>query len=121
MEFTPVGRICAFCGSIGTSRSNFAGGLGALMCSHCLEKYHELFATEESRKAIHRPWWEVMSDEEILSTLPKIVAVQDQVEEFLRQWVAVARVRQHTWADIGRVLGVTRQAAWQRFHSHVGE
>ena len=62
-----------------------------------------------------------MSDEEILAKIPAIVAVRDQVEEFLHQWVAVARGRGHTWSLIGKTLGVSRQAAWQRFHADAGE
>ena len=121
MEFTSAGRICGFCGSVGTARSNYAGGLGALMCTRCLDRYHELYATPGWKEGPHKPWWETMSDEEVLAALPKIVAIRDQTEEFLEQFVKVARARSHTWADIGAVLGVSRQAAWQRFHEAVEE
>ena len=52
----------------------------------------------------------------MLASIPKVTAVQDQVSDFLRRWVQLARERGHTWADIGGILGVSRQAAWQRFH-----
>ena len=116
MEFTPVGRICGFCGTVSDGELNFAGGLGALICTRCLDTYHAHYASQEWRDGPHQPWWETMSDEEILATFPKIVHVRDQVEEFLHQWVRVARNRGHTWSSIGRTLGVSRQAAWQRFN-----
>jgi hypothetical protein len=37
------------------------------------------------------------------------------LEETLRQAVAIAREQGRTWDDIGRSLGVSRQAAWERF------
>lgn len=121
MEYTPIGKVCSFCGTVGTSRSSFAGGLGALMCSHCVEKYHAIMNSPETKRGLQRPWWDVMTDEDILATLPKIAAVQQQVEDFMRQWVIVVRSRKLAWADIGRVMGVSRQAAWQRFHGYVDE
>ena len=119
MEFTPVGKICSFCGTVGTSASSFAGGLGALMCADCIEKYHQIFSSPQVKEDLKRPWWEVMTDDEILSTIPQITATADQVDDFLRQWITVARSRGLSWADIGRVMGVSRQAAWQRFHGYV--
>lgn len=117
MEHTPVGKVCAFCGTVGTEDSSFAGGLGALMCSDCLTKYAEIFASDQRREEIRKAPWDMLSDDEILQTIPSIIAVQDQMAEFLRHWIKVARERGHTWADIGGILGVSRQAAWQRFHA----
>src|SRR5690349_13772646 len=110
MEFTPVGRICGFCGTVSTGELRFAGGLGVLLCTNCLDRYHEHYSSPEWREGPHQPWWETMSDEEVLATFPKIVAVRAQVEEFLHQWVTVSRARGYTWADIGETLGVSRQA-----------
>lgn len=40
-------------------------------------------------------------------------------EEHLVTTVATARTHGASWAQIGATLGVTRQAAWERFHDHV--
>jgi hypothetical protein len=37
------------------------------------------------------------------------------LEDTLREAVALAREQGRTWDDIGRSLGVSRQAAWERF------
>lgn len=40
---------------------------------------------------------------------------QTLVENLERQAVARAREQGHTWDEIGKALGVSRQAAWGRF------
>ena len=34
---------------------------------------------------------------------------------FLRDWVKLIRSRKISWAEIGKVMGISRQAAWERF------
>lgn len=118
MDFDPANKSCSFCGIQGTSETRFAGGLGAMMCADCVLHYAEIFASEARSKAITRPPWNDMSDAEVLATLPLIEKASTQVNDFLGEWVAMARGRKLSWAEIGNALGVTRQAAWQRF-SHM--
>lgn len=40
-----------------------------------------------------------------------------KAERRLKQWVAIARRDGATWGQIASVLGVTRQAAWSRYHA----
>ena len=115
MDFSPVGRVCSFCGAIGTRTTKFAGGLGAMMCQDCLEYYHDTFASKKRLKAVSRPPWESMTDAEMLSKLPLIAATSEQVDVFLRDWVKLIRSRKISWAEIGKVMGISRQAAWERF------
>ena len=56
-----------------------------------------------------------MTDAELLSKLPLIATTSDQVDEFLRDWVQLLRARKISWAEIGKVMGISRQAAWERF------
>ena len=121
MDFSPVGKVCSFCGLVGENDTKFAGGLGAMMCADCLEYYHGVFNSPERSAAITRPPWDDMTDAELLSKLPLISITADQVNEFLRQWVELLRSRKLSWAEIGKVLGVSRQAAWERFSSTAGE
>lgn len=121
MDFSPVGKVCSFCGLVGDKDTKFAGGLGAMMCADCLESYHHVFASAERSAAVTTPPWDHMTDAELLSKLPLISMTADQVNEFLRQWVALLRERKISWAEIGKVLGVSRQAAWERFSASVAE
>jgi DNA-directed RNA polymerase specialized sigma24 family protein len=115
VDFSPANKSCSFCGKQGTKDTKFAGGLGAMMCADCVHYYSEVFASEERIAAITRPPWDHMSDAEILATLPLIEKAANQVNEFLGEWVALARERKLSWTEIGSALGVSRQAVWQRF------
>jgi hypothetical protein len=53
-----------------------------------------------------------MTDEQILEHIPRIAAVEDQVEQSLREWVGRLRDHDVTWERIGAALGMTRQSAW---------
>ena len=120
MDTNPAHKTCSFCGMQGTADTLFAGGLGAMMCSDCLSHFYEKFSSEEGRRSIslrampQMPWDE-MSDTELLSHLPMIAATATQVSSFLAEWVQLARDRGLSWAEIGQALGVSRQAAWERF------
>jgi hypothetical protein len=115
VEFSPVGRVCSFCGTIGTTDTKFAGGMGALMCLDCLNRYHDIFSSTEELAAIQRPPWESMSDSELLGQLPLIAASATHVQRFLADWVGLIRERGISWTAIGKALGISRQAAWERF------
>ena len=67
-----------------------------------------------------RPW-DRMSDAELLATLPQILASAEQNVAFAHEWVDLLRERRVSWAEIGRTLGVSRQAAWERFAQESGD
>lgn len=50
-----------------------------------------------------------------LDTLASLELIRDQVDLFERITVREARANGSSWAEIGAALGVTRQAAQQRF------
>ena len=119
MDFDIENKTCSFCGVRGTDGAKFAGGLGAMICVPCVEYFHDVFSTAAKTAAANRPPWERMSDEEILSKLPLIARNAEQVNEFLVEWVELARSRKSSWAEIGKAMGISRQAAWERFAQRV--
>lgn len=91
------------------------GGLGAFMCGDCLD-YYARDVAEQRRTGIEKPPpWNDMSDADVLGKLPLIAQAGAQVDRFLAEWVGLARSRGLSWAEIGKALGVSRQAAWERF------
>lgn len=53
--------------------------------------------------------------------LRAIVELNDGVDQLLRETVHQARRHGTTWQDIGAVLGISRQAAFQRFGQPAGQ
>ena len=51
------------------------------------------------------------SEEQMLEMLPRASAIADHAIAFLASHVDALRERDVTWADIGKALGVSRQAA----------
>ncbi|MCL8025452.1 ClpX C4-type zinc finger protein [Nocardioides bruguierae] len=111
---TPEGKTCSMCGRTGGAGDRMVGGFGVVVCADCVADAHRLVTGSAEPDAADVPWKD-RSQAEILETLPRIVAASRQMERFLFTWVAVARQSGISWAHIGRTLGVTRQAAWERF------
>lgn len=54
-----------------------------------------------------------------LGVLASIGTSARQISEWRRDAVAQARRDGHSWADIGRALGISKQAAWQQFNADI--
>jgi hypothetical protein len=86
------------------------------MCTDCLESFTASFAAPENAHVKIIGWSdEAMSDADMLARLPLIAATASQVDRYLRAWVGRIRERHLSYAEIGKALGVSRQAAWERF------
>ena len=59
--------------------------------------------------------WNEQPDDELLASLARIQAVVSQVDAALHDHVAILRDRGISWTRIGQALGVSKQAAWERF------
>ena len=55
-----------------------------------------------------------------LALVRRAAAAEDEVAELLRQSVLAARAAGHSWATLGAELGMSRQAAQQRFGDRKG-
>jgi hypothetical protein len=111
---------CSFCQKLAPEVAKLIAGPGIYICDECvracvniLEKSPEGEGGGDPRL----PSWNSMSDEEVLSRLPRIAAVAFQVEGGLQRWVGEARRRGASWARIGAALEISRQSAWERFSS----
>jgi ATP-dependent Clp protease ATP-binding subunit ClpX len=56
-----------------------------------------------------------MSDEQLLSALQPSVAAVEALRDVLQRKIDTLRERQVSWSAIGSALGISRQAAWERF------
>jgi hypothetical protein len=113
LEMVIDDKRCSFCGATWKEGDRFLGGLGAFICRACAVRASGLLTSDEPQNPV-APWAN-MTTEELLAVLPDIVATSEQVDEFLHGWVSMVRERGASWQKIGLALGVSRQAAWERF------
>jgi ATP-dependent Clp protease ATP-binding subunit ClpX len=90
-------------------------GPGVYICNECVALCTEIFAAGTPQEDPSIPYWQAMTDEDMLRHLPRIASVATQVEDNLRVWVQRLRDRGVSWARIGAALGMARQSAWERF------
>ena len=107
---------CSFCGKPDTEVEKLVAGAGVHICNECVALAASVIDGSLAGPARPRvPVWESLTDEEMLSHIPRVAAHIDQAEADLRSWVQELRRRGVTWARIGEALGITRQSAWERF------
>ncbi|WP_051551605.1 ClpX C4-type zinc finger protein [Nocardioides sp. URHA0020] len=112
MDLDSTKKFCSFCGDPGRHETPLFGGLGAFICGPCVQHFHETVLGERLPKA---PPWEAMSDAEVLGQLWAIAQTGFQAEDFLAEWVALARSRGGSWTAVAQALGIPRQDALDRF------
>ena len=111
---------CSFCAKPEHEVAKIIAGPGIYICDQCVQACNEILATDSAGESAgagqpELPYWEAMTDQQLLDQLPRIAAVADQVEGSLTTWVRRVRSRGVAWARIGEALDMTRQSAWERF------
>jgi hypothetical protein len=59
--------------------------------------------------------WNEHPDDQMLASLAQIQTAVSQADAAVHDHVAVLRERGISWTRIGEALGVSKQAAWERF------
>ncbi|WP_406327086.1 ClpX C4-type zinc finger protein [Streptomyces sp. NBC_00203] len=107
---------CSFCGKPNTGVDKLVVGAGAYICNECVALSASIIDGSLNTPAgSDVPVWESLTDEEMLSRIPRVAAHIDQAEADLRAWAQELRRRSITWVRIGEALGITRQSAKERF------
>ncbi|GAA1776387.1 hypothetical protein GCM10009795_023110 [Nocardioides hankookensis] len=112
MDLDPSLKFCSFCGDEGREDPPLFGGLGAFICGTCVADFARVLTGERESKA---PPWERLTDVELLGHLWSIQQSAFQAEDFLVEWVDLARSRKLSWTSIGQALGIPRREAQERF------
>lgn len=106
---------CSFCAKEEPDVAQMVAGPGVYICNECVDLCGRIFTAGKTDEDSAIPYWQSMSDDELLAQLPRIASVATQVEDNLRVWVQRLRDRGVSWARIGAALGMARQSAWERF------
>ena len=103
---------CSFCNKDKEAVAKLVAGPGVYICDECVGLCNLIIA---EAPAPEFGAWNERPDDELLTGLVKVQAVVSQADAAVHDYVDVLRSRGISWTRIGEALGVTKQAAWERF------
>lgn len=103
---------CSFCRKNEDAVAALIAGPGVHICEACVGLCNAILAGEETPGFAG---WASLSEETLLAALAPSERSVEAAREVLKQQIEVLRSRNVSWASIGEALGVSRQAAWERF------
>lgn len=103
---------CSFCIKDKDAVAKLVAGPGVYICNECVDLCNQIIAMQPAPEF---GGWSELPDEEQLASLARIQAVVSQVDAALHEHVEILRARGISWTRIGEALGVSKQAAWERF------
>jgi hypothetical protein len=109
---------CSFCGKTQHEVKALVAGPGVAICEACVELCNGVIAAipeGAERKPVKANWLDTYPTEQMLGMLGGMEKVYGDVSDRLRHSVDILRGRKVSWEAIGKALGVSRQAAWERF------
>ena len=113
---------CSFCGKTQHAVQKLIAGPSVFICNECVGECNRIIAAPPDgperrvRPAVQSlEELESMSTERLFGWLKIEAAVFGNAGTGLHNTVAVLRKREVPWAVIGQALGISRQAAWDRF------
>jgi len=102
---------CSFCGKTERDVAKLIAGPKVHICDACIGVCNGILEALPSAFA----GWDAMSSEQLLAALRPAAATVDATRTVLQSQVETLRQRGVSWEMIGGALGVSRQAAWERF------
>ncbi len=102
---------CSFCGKPDKEVGKLLAGPKVFICDACIGVCNGILEAVPATFA----GWDAMSDEQLLGALKPAAATVDGTRAVLQSQVETLRRRGVSWEAIGNALGVSRQAAWERF------
>jgi ClpX C4-type zinc finger len=103
---------CSFCTKDKDAVAKLIAGPGVYICNECVGLCDLILAEEPAPGFVS---WDEHPDDEMLASLARIQASALQADAAVHDHVAVLRERGISWTRIGQALGVSKQAAWERF------
>lgn len=103
---------CSFCIKDKDAVTKIVAGPGVYICNECVNLCQQIIAGEPARDFAA---WDEQPDDELLASMARTQAVIAQVHAAIHDHASVLRGRGVSWTRIGEALGVSKQAAWERF------
>ncbi len=112
MKLVPKPRLrCSFCGKSEREVKKLLAGPKVFICDACVGVCAGILEATPKTFA----GWDAMSDDQLLAALKPAAATVDGTRAVLQSHVEALRRRGVSWELIGGALGISRQAAWERF------
>jgi ClpX C4-type zinc finger len=102
---------CSFCGKSDAQVSRLLAAAKGFICDVCIGVCNKILEAVPATFA----GWPAMTDDELLGYLKPALATVEATRQVLQAQIDELRQRGVSWELIGRSLGVSRQAAWERF------
>ena len=111
---------CSFCGKTLHDVEKLIAGPAVFICSECVAECNKWIdappdALMPKSRAHSIQDLQSFSDERLIQWLKTEAALREYTSAGLQNTVDLLRKREISWAVIGEALGVSRQAAWDRF------
>jgi ATP-dependent Clp protease ATP-binding subunit ClpX len=109
---------CSFCGKSQHAVEKLIAGPAVFICNECVAECNKWIdappdATRPKTQSIQD--LDSFSNDRLLLWLKTEAALYEHTGSGLQKTVDVLRGREVSWAIIGEALGISRQAAWDRF------
>jgi hypothetical protein len=110
---------CSFCGKSQHEVDKLVAGPAVFICNECVAKCTAVMAlpvdAPPDAQVQNLQELEALPTERLIHWLKIEAALHEETGSKLTKTVDVLRARKVSWATIGEALGVSRQAAWDRF------
>lgn len=107
------GLACSFCGRSSRQVARLIAGPAVHICDGCVGVCNRIL--EGTRTPDSFTGWPSMSTDDLLGALRTADAAVAATRAVLQAQVDELRKREVSWEAIGTALGISRQAAWDRF------
>jgi hypothetical protein len=108
---------CSFCGKSQYQVAKLIAGPSVFICDECVAICNQWLLPPEAGATPEPKFLDVktMPTDALLGFLRNQGSIHANVQRRLEEAVDTLRQREVSWAIIGEMLGVSRQAAWERF------
>ena len=114
----PGTMFCSFCGKPQYDVKKLIAGPGVFICNECVSlctKIMDDTPDPDPSNPAHFKNLSTLETATVLGMIKGYNAAYVQVRDRMQEAVDILRQREVSWADIATALGVSRQAAWERF------
>ncbi len=110
---------CSFCGKSNVQVKKLIAGPAVHVCDECVALCTKIIAETPDPDPATRParieWPADLPTDNLLSLLKAQEKTHEEVAARLQNSIDLLRKREVSWQLIGDALGISRQAAWERF------